>query len=490
MSGIFVTEFGFQKKTLATLKAEEEAKFKSQFGDNINLDPQSPFGQIIGLNVKAFAELWDALQEIYTSRNIFEATGYSLDAIVGETGTIRQPATQTIAYDVSVFGTENSVIPAGTKVKRTDSDENYSLVSSVTISKNNLIGAKFEIIEPNNTGDLYSLIINGIQKNYTIPSPTPAHVIWTNLRNQFVGTDEFDLILPVLAGSSFLYLEAISSNNYLPFTANHVGGQDVELATPGQFLCDEFGEIYLPLNTLTDIITPASGLIRVNNLKPGVTGREIESDADLRLRQQSSLNIGLAVEGAILRNILEVPGVSDASVDSNRTMSALNGLPPKSFECVVNGGDIDQVATAIWLSMPAGIESHGINQAVTIVDSQGNDQLIKFSTPVGVFLHVEITISKYSEEVYPTDGDNLMKENVVEFAKNELKLGDDVIPQRFNQPIYEVPGVGQTQIRCALTANAGDTPVFPTVANKDLILPIDNRTISVLDVSRISVQEF
>ena len=488
MSGIYVTGNGFMKKTLEEIKAEEEAKFITQFGDDIDLDPEAPFGQIIGLNVKAYAELWDALQEIYTSRNINEATNYSLDSIVGEVGIIRQISTPTKVQKVFLTGDNGTIITSGLKVRRQNSDDVYSNLNSVILQPgSDLGGITFELDDnPVIVSKQYDLSINGTTKIYIAQSGDLPGVVWSSLFSQFTPLNILDSITG--DDGEFAKLES-RGVDYNTFTSTSTTANAIQIRKFGTFENDLKGVHPLPATTLTEIVNPVSGWDSVTNPLAGITGRDAESDEDLRKRQKKSLNTGLAVEGAILRAILEVPGVAGASVTSNRTLTIQNGIPPKAFESVVNGGDVNEVALAIWNAMPAGIQPFGVNQSITIIDSQGNDQLIEFSTPTSVFLHIEIKINKYNEEIYPVDGDNLMKQAVEDFANEEFALGVDVVPQRFNQPIYSINGVGQTQIRCALTANIGDTPVFPIIADKDNLIPIDGRTLAVTDVSIITIAD-
>jgi hypothetical protein len=55
--GTFVTDTGFQKKTLAELQTEYEELLISHFGEGIDLDPEGPFGQLAGTLSKRDSDL-------------------------------------------------------------------------------------------------------------------------------------------------------------------------------------------------------------------------------------------------------------------------------------------------------------------------------------------------------------------------------------------------------------------------------------------------
>ena len=94
-------------------------------------------------------------------------------------------------------------------------------------------------------------------------------------------------------------------------------------STPVVFLSQDFGPIAAPVNTLTEILTPISGWISINNLKAGVTGRFIETDAELRIRRNNSLRLLGAgtVESIRARLLQQVPGVISALVFENSTLT-------------------------------------------------------------------------------------------------------------------------------------------------------------------------
>ena len=55
MSGLSAA--GFERKRLIDIKAEIETALKLAFGDNIDLEPQSGFGQFVGILSEAFSDV-------------------------------------------------------------------------------------------------------------------------------------------------------------------------------------------------------------------------------------------------------------------------------------------------------------------------------------------------------------------------------------------------------------------------------------------------
>ena len=91
-----VTSDGFNKKVLADITADFEAKERADIDPNADVDPESPFGQLNGIVGAAVAENWEVLEETY---HTFDPNGAEGDALVNIsliTGTTKRPATQSI----------------------------------------------------------------------------------------------------------------------------------------------------------------------------------------------------------------------------------------------------------------------------------------------------------------------------------------------------------------------------------------------------------
>jgi uncharacterized phage protein gp47/JayE len=488
--GVFLTATGLIKKTLAEIKAELEAQYKADFGDNIDLDDKGPFGQIIAIDSKKYADLWDLVEEIYTSRDVTQATGIALDSIVGEVGVTRLDSSPTTVKNVLLIGDEGTIVLSGNQAKQQNVDLTYTLDSDVTITKSNALKLK---LEPNTSfplsgGEVFDVTLDSVLYSYTgIASDTKKIVIDALVSSitsgVFAGTvsNEIDQFLVIDGNDS-----DTSGAPDVDFSALWNTNFDLELlASQGAFTADENGENTLPANTLNTIVTPVTGWNEILNPGAGTKGRNVETDDELRVRFALTFVSGNATDDAIRNAIFNnVDGVTSVTITSNRSRDTnSDGLPGKSFEVVVEGGDDDEIAQQIWNTQPSGIESHG-NIEVTVKDSQGNDQAIKFSRPEAMFIYVKVQRDKYDEEVYPDNGDDLIKSSIVAWSLTEYAPGIDVINKRLNTPIYTVPGVGDTTILLDGILSPGGTPTY---AEQDI--PISSSQLATFDISRIIVED-
>ena len=254
------------------------------------------------------------------------------------------------------------------------------------------------------------------------------------------------------------------------------GTVDVEMQ------CTVTGPVQVLANTLNQIVTPTAGVSSIDNALDGDLGRDVETDADFRIRRLQLLQrSGTATLEGIRNNVLTtVDDVERVLVIENDTyVTDPFGRPAKSFETYVLGGIDAQIANAIFLSKPAGITAHG-SVTVNVTDSQGNSHTIGFSRPtqIDIYLIVNIVPNTNPSEgdIYPVDGDAQVKNVILAYAST-LNIGNDVIINRLYTPINTISGVIGIEILAGIAPS-------PTQSNN---ISIDAFELAVFDSSRITV---
>lgn len=166
------------------------------------------------------------------------------------------------------------------------------------------------------------------------------------------------------------------------------------------------------------------------------------------------------------------------SVDAK--MSINGTRPPHSFEAVVIGGTDQDIGDKIWIVKPAGIQTHG-NTSVDIEDSEGDNQVMKFSRPVNKYVWIKVEITLNPEETFPADGLGQVANNILELG-DMWEIGDDLILQKFYAPVYEVEGISSVILTQDLTDSPGDTPSYGSIN-----IPVGQVEIAVFALTRIDV---
>jgi hypothetical protein len=208
------------------------------------------------------------------------------------------------------------------------------------------------------------------------------------------------------------------------------------------------GAIPVPINTLTKIFTPYTGLLAVDNLSEGVLGREIETDTELRQRYRSAVRrIGAGTLEAMRARILqEVDGVTSVYVFENSSDITVDGRPAHSFEVVADGSYTDaDLGSKIWETKPAGIVAYGQGESYLVTDSMGFSHTMLWSRPLSIPISFNIEITRFDEELFPADVDyakQIIAEACVQYGRDTFTIGKDVIVQRFIGPVYSAcPGI-------------------------------------------------
>jgi len=147
-----LTPNGFNRKRLADIKSELETAYKAIFGDNIDLSPQSVFGQIIGIHSEREADLWEQSELVYNAFYPSTAQGSQLSNLVTLNGIVRQNATKS-TVNIICSGTDGTVITRGSIVSTSDTKEQF-----VSLEDGTIIGGSVTIqFEAVNVGEIEAL---------------------------------------------------------------------------------------------------------------------------------------------------------------------------------------------------------------------------------------------------------------------------------------------------------------------------------------------
>jgi hypothetical protein len=437
-----VVSTGINIKRLADIKLEIENAIKADFGDSINLDPASLLGQQVGIFSKAVSDAWELLGDIYDSQYPASSSGVSLENVAALVGIVKQTATKSTVVVQKLFGTVSTVVPSGTvfsvsgnSAARFVTDADVTLIAgtdevqTISFSATPTSGSFKLVLDDETTAAIsYTADAAAVQAALralnALSAVTVSGTFATNFVVTFTGAD----------GLQAQSLMTVDSN-----TLDAGGAVTVTIAetTPGvnqgaaSMTAETAGAIVVPARSLTVIETPVSGLTSTKNTFAGVTGQDLETDAELRIRRALSTQIsGNATVEAIRSELLDIANVLSVSIFENATNTTDgDGRPAKSYECVVQDGDEDTIAAKMWETKPAGIETTstatgGDKITKVVTDSQGISHTIYFSRPTPIIIYLDLTLTVTSD--YPADGDTQVENAVIAYG-DSLGVGDDVI---------------------------------------------------------------
>lgn len=492
-----VTASGFVKPELTDIQTEINNILIATFGADVNLQPEAVFGQISGIFSDREAKIWQAMQDVYNSQSPDTAFGASLDNVGSLRGIPRLGAKASVIQNVRLFGTPGTLVPGNTNPALATQfsvlnapTSLFGLNASVTLAagQNCIQTIAFSGLAASGQ---WQLTLGGSQTGmlaYNISAAalqtaiqalkfasgcTVTGSMGSGFTINFLGAGTGGLMVqPIFVVSS----NTLATSAPAPITITPAitqAGLDQASVT---MTAVSTGPTIANAGTLTVIATPVSGLSNVLNTQDAAIGRAVETDNAYRARMATQLQVaGAGTVEAIRSKLLEVAGVTAAIIFENpNDIPDSAGRPPKSFECVVQGGADADIAETIWLAKPAGIETDG-SVSVTITDSQGLTHVVKFSRPtvLPIYMVVNVTV----DLSYPTNGDETVTQDLVDYI-NSLGIGQSVIViPKLISAIAAIPGIDDAVILI------GTAPA-PSSSNNIIVA---TNEIAVADTGRVTV---
>jgi len=461
-----VTETGFVPKRLTDVLESLRKRFRDQFGQ-IAVDDDSVPGQIIGIIGERLALLWEGQEKSYQSSFRSTAYGVSLDGTAQLVGLVRLEATPSIVSCLMTSDNPSGSVPvpdtAQGRVQTTD--EIFQIRDASAIVNTSAGRVKIKVTSAL-TSTTYDVTLETVTYSFTTPA-SPAQTkgdIVDGLLNE-INTTQPAGVVPVLATKTDgadpeLIVDVVDGLNNILMSVGANLSLD-EVSSFALFDALETGSVAVPVNTFINIVGSIPNVTAFDNTIPGIRGTDVETDTELRQRMETDLNVvGSGTVDAIRARILQnVDNVISVSVVENTETVTVDGIPPKAFETIVQGGLEQDIADEIWQVKPAGIQAFG-DVIKDVTDSVGRVHQVGFSKATEIWLWIKGTITLLDNGTFPEDGFTQISNNLIEFLET-FNIGDDVIFQELYCPIYNVPGIASVDFKIARTAIDTARPAYP-----------------------------
>jgi uncharacterized phage protein gp47/JayE len=181
------------------------------------------------------------------------------------------------------------------------------------------------------------------------------------------------------------------------------------------FIAEEVGPKLAHDGSAAEIMTPTAGWSSAVIIKTYFSGRYNETDDELRIRRVVELRAtGSSTLDAMRSRLLQLNGVEAVHVKEGE----------HSFEVIIKGGNVREIAQTIWQCKPLGIKSSG-DIKEEIEDSFKQSRIVKFSRPklIHLTLHANLRVRQLLDEP-------VFKASLAEFARNHFELGAEIYPSR------------------------------------------------------------
>jgi uncharacterized phage protein gp47/JayE len=483
---------GFRVPTYEEVRAQAVEQWKQTWGRNAKTASDTIDGLEIDVTTLNQRRHYEAVGEAYNAHFFSTAADLQLDALLDLFG-IRRLAPLGSVAEVTVYGTDTTVIPQGSTASTIDTGSSFALDNETTIAAGEFavflfgetlgattitatIGVEDSVIATGGAAtatELRDLMLSTIVTN-------------TNVAAAFSGgAQPNDLeILVVRMQSTFTFSIASTSGS-------EVQSHDAVLA---QVTSGEVGPIEAEARTLTRIGSPTSGWIGITNVADATLGRTNESDPGYRARfVEVRDKLGSGRIDTLEAKIGLLDGVEVVTVYHNtRNFTDLFGRPPHSFEVVVIGGSEDEIAKEIVLDHQAGIASTG-SIFKQVLDERGNIPMTRdvyLTRPTSRYMHCLVQIDK--GEGFPSTATADLRLQVQQLTANygkTLGIGRDVLVPEFISAVSgleeegKIPGI--SQITFSFGATLGPTDPTPGLSPSNFA--ISELEISDWDATRVSV---
>jgi hypothetical protein len=213
----------------------------------------------------------------------------------------------------------------------------------------------------------------------------------------------------------------------------------------------------------------------------GISREAGETDASVRGRMNAAIaSRGIFTFDALAAALREIAGVSHFLIRANDEDSAVDGIPAHTLAVLVQGGNANRIAEAIWNKKPPGIGTDGTLSRV-VTDEMGQKHTVKFSRPAMLTVHFNITIKTYDgfdlDVVQP-----LLRAALMDLMNNKFEIGQELIVPQVYGLLYQAAG------EYASTFAITDIVVSGTFGtSRDKVTPAWNQIFTMVSSSEVVI---
>ena len=441
-----VTDKGFVIKRYDEILKELQNAVSSSIGFDVSQNRQSMLNAALLVPfADKIASLWETAQESYYAKYPSTASGINLDNACQYANVTRESNRQT-EYIIHATAVDGTVIPKNSIIATTTNPQvNLKCAAETEVSRSKCHAITIKLVSTTVTGT-YQVQINAKMYAYTAKTTDTVQSVLSGLKVLVDAVSGYEAVVD--AENDLLTITDTESNtrsNEVVLSTN-LTTETVVGCVP--YLTDDYGEVELQTGCVTKIVSNVTGLSAVTNAVDPDLGRLQESDTELRLsytskRYNSASTQAEAIESYILSAVDDVYAVRVYENATDTTDS--EGRPPHSMEVMVDGGNDEEIAKAIYLKKSGGIYTYG-DVRTDVLGKYGDVINIGFSRPELVYAWIKVEITQGSVSI-PADYEDTIR-NI--FFTEDMSIGDSFLSQNYIAPIYAaLPGIKYCDIKVA-----------------------------------------
>lgn len=250
------------------------------------------------------------------------------------------------------------------------------------------------------------------------------------------------------------------------------------------FSAVEHGALEVMSGAVNSIVTVIPGWDSVTNPEAGVTGRDRESDAELRNRYSQSVAINSVGNVATIQaNLANVDGVIDVQVLENISSEANTqfgvNVPAHGIAVCIFGGEDEEIARTIFQTKMGGTSMDG-NATVSFTEENMD---VVHSYPIyrptveNLYVKVEFYTSSMGEGVQEEIQQVIVDDALGQLENPRVGLAQTIYADRFRAAIYTKTTQPVKSIQIALDSPSNWTDVLEIDADIEPAITTDNVSI-------------
>jgi hypothetical protein len=402
---------GLTVASFTEIVAALTASLQAVYGDDINVEPNSPDGQNIAIFAQSVSDMLETLLDTYNIFFVDAAYGVMLDQLVAINGLVRNPGSFTEVY-VQVTASEALTLPG------------QETTTPFTIADD--AGNQFQLAESYVYGaaGVATLLFKAVLLGRTeVLANTLTNIVTTTLGITAVNNAVFTVTTPGTIVAASPIVTAIAD------TTGMTAGMDLDSATS----LFPAGTKVLSVDSSTQITADqdATGSATENitvSTPPTDIGVAEENDVQLKVRRAKSFYLQTVGPAQAIRSaLLATEGVTDAYVAENVTAMDADGVPAHGVWIIVNGGADADVGAAIYAKKAPGCDMEG-SESYVVNLPQGNSFTAKWDLAESEDLHIRATLNaRFPGQVFDLTADKAALAAALVYKLGEKPSIGDVI---------------------------------------------------------------
>lgn len=429
-----LTSSGFERKTLAQILDSLDTRARAAFGANFNTNDDSVYRQIAGSFALELDELWQANQEAYLAYTRTGAEGVHLDNYFNILGVQRLDASA--ANGPVLIETDERLQTSLTFTSRRFSLDNSSVrfLSTETVLGQTNTFAYTLSVEQLETDQTYT--VNLVDRSATLQTLTSSSLTDDTAKRGFLD-DLSTFFLSHIAdaagrvhrvgdtlyigfntNTSFNILQTAVDFNITPLVGRRYGRVDITATETGRNIVPPSTEFRITPNFL--------GFVRAVTYEDFNPGRNVETDAEFRVRGANSLRSrAIGTEDAVVQQLRELEGVRAVRLYQNVTNIPTTQVPQSwSYHVVVAGGVDEQIAEILHTYGPLNVAQYGTT-SVSVRNSGGGTSVQRFSDATIRNIDIRISYTTTDGSALNTDEEDAITTSLLS-ARNSLQIASEL----------------------------------------------------------------